>query len=123
MLGINVKSTSKRRYALDIVNGVKTLETRASDSLRAYVGRRVGVVETGRGKARLVGYVTVGQPIIIMRGDFDAFAGSHLVTPGCDFYPALGANKFAYPMINPTPCAEASIITRGIRARKIPCEG
>lgn len=122
MLGINVRSTRERRYALDIVRGAKTLETRESDSLRCYVGQRVGIVETGKGKARLLGYVTVGEPIIIPRADFDAFAGAHLVAPSCAFYPRNGAAKCAYPMLDPAPCAEASIITRGIRARAIPDE-
>ena len=119
MMGINVRATRETRYALEIVTGAKTLETRATDSLRPYVGRRVGIVETGRGPAHLVGFVTIGEPIQANAGRaFDRLAGGHLVRPGCPFYPSEGV-KFCYPMLNPEPCAPRAIESRGIIARRI----
>lgn len=118
-IGINIRSTKNRRYALEIANGKKTLETRASDSLKCYIGARVGLIETGNGIACLVGYATVGEPVSIPYDDFDNHYAAHLVTPDDSFYPVPGSVKYCYPMIDPTTCAHRLIKTRGIKARKI----
>lgn len=118
-IGINIRSTKNRRYALDIAQGFKTLETRNSDSLRAYVGERVGLIETGRGRAMLVGFATVGDPIEISSTDFDDHYESHLVAPGDDFYPEPGSSKKCYPMLNAESCEPRVIYSFGIRSRKI----
>ena len=54
-IGINVRSDRNVDYADLIVDGRKRLETRNTDSLRPYVGRRVSIVKTGRGKAMAIG--------------------------------------------------------------------
>ena len=118
-IGINIRSTKACRYALEIARGSKTLETRASDSLRCYVGQRVGLIETGRGKARLVGYATVGAPLVLSAAEFSAHYSEHLVAPGDPFYPEHGAVKYCYPMLDATPCDPRTIETRGIKARRI----
>lgn len=118
-IGINIRSTKNRRYALDIAQGLKTLETRNSDSLRAYIGERVGLIETGRGRAMLVGFATVGDPIEISSADFDDHYASHLVAPGDDFYPEPGSSKQCYPMLNAESCEPRAIYSFGIRSRKI----
>lgn len=47
-----------------IFSGEKTVETKAPPkTLAPYVGKRVGLVRTGKGKATLVGYATLGEPI------------------------------------------------------------
>jgi hypothetical protein len=46
-----------------ILSGEKKVETRNSDSLASLVGKRVGVIQTGKGKAKLVGYVTISDVI------------------------------------------------------------
>ena len=59
LMGINVASDRKagRRYADLIVDGHKTLESRNSDTLRPYVGKRVAIVRTGEGPAKAIGEV------------------------------------------------------------------
>ena len=61
MMGINVRTDSRAGidYAGLIVTGRKTLETRATDSLAAYLGRRVAIVRTGAGPARAIGSVRI----------------------------------------------------------------
>ena len=44
--GINVRTDGDMNYADLIVSGKKQFETRQTDSLRPYVGKRVGIVET-----------------------------------------------------------------------------
>lgn len=118
-VGINIRSTKTARYALEIARGHKTLETRESDSLRCYVGRRVGLIETGRGKARLVGYATIGAPIELAYSDFETREADHLVKPGDPFYPKPGDFKYCYPMVNAAECEHREISTRGILARSL----
>ena len=62
-MGINVRTDEGVNYSDLIVSGQKKYETRDKDSLRPYIGKRVGIVETGSGPANLVGYATVGDPI------------------------------------------------------------
>ena len=61
-MGINVNDATQA-FTAEILSGRKTVETRATDSLRPYVGRRVGIVRTGVGRAVLVGFATIGEPI------------------------------------------------------------
>ena len=64
-MGINIRFDQGIDYAALIVDGIKTLETRRTDSLRPYVGRRVGIVRTGCGPAQLVGYAMIMEPIVL----------------------------------------------------------
>ena len=118
-IGINVRSTKTARYAIEIARGNKTLETRDTDSLRCYVGHRVGLIETGRGKARLVGYATIGAPVELAYCDFETRESDHLVKTGDPFYPKPGESKYCYPMVNATECEHREISTRGILARSL----
>lgn len=118
-IGVNIRSTKNCRYALEIARGNKTLETRASDSLRCYVGRRVGLIETGNGKARLLGYATIGEPIQIEAESFDDHYAAHLVARDDPFYPSKDAIKYCYPMLDAIPCAPRVITSKGIKARRI----
>ena len=70
VMGVNVASDRKagRSYADLIVDGHKTLESRNSDTLRPYVGKRVAIVRTGEGKAKAIGEVTIGEPMVVKIG-------------------------------------------------------
>jgi len=57
-MGINI-NCSERDFVALILDGRKWIETRATPSLRPYVGRRVGLIRTGCGPATLCGYVRV----------------------------------------------------------------
>lgn len=67
VMGVNVATDRKadRSYADLIVDGYKTLESRNSDTLRPYVGKRVAIVRTGEGPAKAIGEVTIGEPMVV----------------------------------------------------------
>lgn len=58
MIGVFVNSASFP-YAALIAAGVKTIETRTRNVLKALNGQRVAIIETGKGPARIVAYVDI----------------------------------------------------------------
>jgi hypothetical protein len=48
MKGVNVATDSLVNYADLIVSGKKYYETRNTNSLKPYIGKRVGIIETKR---------------------------------------------------------------------------
>ena len=120
--GINVATDGNTNYADLIVSGQKRFETRDSDSLRPYVGKRVGIIETKRGqKAQLVGYATVGEPEVVGQSEFDASRELHLVPEGSKFDIKQGQNKWLYEMKDPEKLPQPidASKTTGIVARDI----
>ena len=120
--GINVATDGENNYADLIVTGQKKLETRDTDSLRPYVGKRVGIVETKKGqKAKLVGYATVGEPVVVNQKEFENLRDAHLVPSGSKFDIKEGQTKHLYEMINPEKLSRPldASSTTGIRARDI----
>ena len=115
MMGINVRAP----YADMIVSGLKTIETRSTNSLRPYIGKRVGIVESGLGKARLVGYATIGTPILMGETAFREAEGKHLVDKGSEFDITPNGSKHCYPIYNAHACTPKPLSTRGIIARQI----
>ena len=120
MFGINVRCESGMDYAGLIVDGCKTLETRRTDSLRPWVGQRVGIVRTGRGPAHLVGYAVIGEPIVVDHAGFREAEGRHLVPFGSAFDAQAGETKYCYPMRDAERLtAPMPVTSRGIIARKL----
>jgi hypothetical protein len=106
--GINVNDKD-HDFTKQILSGEKTIETRVPfknnvnrGSLHAYVGKRVGLVRTGKGgMPMLVGFVTVGRPIKYdsvkqFRSDYNR----HRVEPNSKF-DIDDRGKWGYPMMNP----------------------
>jgi len=119
-IGINVNQNGENRYADKIVDGEKTLETRASDSLRPYVGKRVSIVRTGDGPAKAIGAVTIGEPIrVSTQKQFDQYRDQTLVPKGSKFDIAPGQVKYMYPLENPVRYATERDVGLGIVARKV----
>ena len=114
-MGINVRAP----YADMIVSGLKTIETRSTNSLKPYIGQRVGIVETGSGKAKLVGYATIGMPTVMHETAFREAEGKHLVDKGSEFDIAPNGEKYCYPIIDPHACTPKTLASRGIIARQI----
>lgn len=117
-MGININD-STQPFTAQILSGEKTVETRRTDSLRPYVGRRVGLVRTGVGPAMLVGYATVGKPIRYEdRSEFLEDYGRHRVAAGSPH--DCGPNgKWGYPLTDVEATAPRPVTSRGIVARKI----
>tara|TARA_B110000908_G_scaffold16908_1_gene19009 strand:+ start:1846 stop:4323 length:2478 start_codon:yes stop_codon:yes gene_type:complete len=98
-LGINVRESKDGTDFADlIVKGDKKYETRDTRSLDPYVGKNVGIVKTGKEKAALVGYATVGEPLEVDKEMFDALRSEHMVAEGSEFDIKEGGTKFLYPM-------------------------
>lgn len=102
-----------------ILRGEKTIETRDTPrSLRPFVGKRVGLVSTGKkGPAQLVGSAVVGEPKFYrteaeFRADFDL----HRVEPGSEY--DIGPNgKWGYPLsevrsLDPQPAPPGGRVAR-----------
>jgi hypothetical protein len=120
-MGINVRydAGSGIDYAEEIVSGRKTLETRNTDSLRPYVGQRVGIVRTGRGPAEAIGSVVIGEPVIADQAEFDRTRSQHLVPAGSTFDIRPGGTKFMYPVSSPEVFDQSVTVGRGIVARRL----
>jgi hypothetical protein len=119
-MGINVASDTKAglRYADMIVDGHKTLESRNSDTLRPYVGKRVAIVRTGEGKAKAIGEVTVGEPKVVNQKQFRAMEDKHKVPKGSRF-DINTPTKHLYPMHDPVRYEEERDVGHGIVSRQV----
>ena len=123
MMGINVRCDSGLDYAGLIADGAKTLETRRTNSLRPWIGQRVGIVRTGRGAARLVGYAVIGEPVMLDHAAFREAEDQHLVPFGSAFDAQAGETKYCYPMRDAERLAvPVPVTSRGIIARRLEVE-
>ncbi len=119
-IGINVNAGSQN-YTDKILDGSKTIETRDTDSLRPYVGRRVGIVRTGAGPATLVGYMNIEEPTVYQsEAQFRSDEARHRVPAGDEFDIKKGGIKYGYPVSNVEAVAPEQLASRGIVARKLP---
>ena len=115
MIGININDKDCPFTEL-IFSGKKTIETRKTPTLNPYVGKRVGVVKTGRGKAMLVGFVTIGEPIYYKtEQEFRKDESKHCVYAGSKY----DVGKWGYPIIDPVGIEPRYIKSKGIVARQI----
>jgi hypothetical protein len=119
-MGINVASDTKAglRFADMIVDGHKTLESRNSDTLRPYVGKRVAIVRTGEGKAKAIGEVTIGEPKVVNQRQFRAMEDEHRVPKGSRF-DINTPTKHLYPMHDPVRYEEERDVGHGIVSRQV----
>ena len=118
MMGININDAGEPFTGM-ILAGEKTVETRSSRSLDSVIGRRVGIVRTGRGPATLVGFATVGQPVRYETpAAFRAAFRQHRVPAGSRF-DCGSTGKWGYPLLA-VERTEPRLVTRhGIVLRRI----
>lgn len=116
--GVNINDKAQP-FTDQILSGEKTIETRRTNSLRPYIGQRVGIIRTGKGKATLVGFMDIGHPVIYRtKEEFRADFGRHLVGDKGPFRFKRGG-KIGYPVSNVTRCEPVPVKSRGIIARKL----
>ena len=118
MIGININD---KYYPFTewILSGIKTIETRRTKSLHPYIGKQVGIIKTGKGKAVLVGFVTIGDPCFYhTEKEFRKDERKHCVYAGSQ-YDIDGLGKWGYPLINPVSTKPRYINSKGIVARQI----
>ena len=116
--GVNINDKAQP-FTDQILSGQKTIETRGTNSLRPYVGQRVGIIRTGKGKALLVGFVDIGIPVFYRtKAEFRADFKRHQVGDKSKFRFKRGG-KFGYPLTMVTRCVPIPVKSRGIIARKL----
>lgn len=121
-VGVNIND-KKQKFTDQILSGEKTIETRDTDSLRKHVGKRLGIIRTGLGKAHVVGYATIGEPKLYTSAEeFDRDYELHRVDSDSDFHfdNAKYGVKYGYPLHdveiepNPYPVDSFGYVTRDI---------
>ena len=118
MMGININDRTQA-FTAQILSGEKTVETRRTNSLRPYVGKRVGIVRTGKGRATLVGFATIGEPIRYEhKKQFREDYARHRVAAG-SLHDCGPAGKFGYRLIDVEATKPRPVTSRGIVARRI----
>ena len=118
MIGVNINDKDYP-FTEWILSGRKTIETRRTNSLKPYVGKRVGIVKTGKGKATLVGFITIGEPIFYhTEEEFRRDEDKHHVCAGSK-YDFGDSGKYGYLLINPVRVVPRYVNSNGIIARKI----
>ncbi len=119
-MGININDKIQD-FTGQILRGEKTIETRNKNSLKAYVGERVGIIRTGKGNAYLVGFCTVGEPKLYENEkEFRKDEDKHLVQQGSKFDIPKDGVKYGYPLYDVVKLNEPVRITsKGIISRKL----
>jgi hypothetical protein len=118
VMGININDKDAPWTDM-ILSGKKTIETRNTDTLRPYVGKRVGIIRTGKGKAILVGFATIGEPIKYNEETFSKDQDKHQVKQGIKFDIPENGIKYGYPLTDVTKTDPKEVTTTGIIARNI----
>lgn len=104
LTGINVRDGKDINFAELICSGLKTIETRNTNSLKPYINQRVRIIRTGvKGKkAMIIGECTIGEPIIYnSEYEFKMDYPKHLVTKDSGFWINKNGIKFGYPILDP----------------------
>ena len=112
MMGININCNERDFVAL-ILAGEKTIETRTTPTLRPYVGKRVGLIRTQRGRpALLMGYASISEEIVSdVWGDEARISGTtHSLRKG----PSYGYRLMDVEACEPTPVSSKGIVSRKI---------
>ena len=119
--GFNIND-KQQEFTKQILAGMKTEETRETHSLDSLIGKTVGIIRTGKGKAMIVGICKVsGYKEYHTEAEFDAAYSRHLVRKGSryDFAHSKTGYKVGYVLedvvsITPIPCEAKGIVIRNI---------
>ena len=122
MYGIFVNENGGIRYADALVSGIKTLETRNRKMLHRFIGDRVAIVRTRKGKAPLVvGYVTITGAFFCCRSDFQKHFNQHLVPAG-SAHDATTRGKWCYQVVEAEKADPYPLPANTIRHGRSWCE-
>lgn len=105
MKAMYVEATPCVDYAMAIVGGYKTIETRSKNTLKSLVGERAAVIRTSPngGKSKVVGYVTITRYEYCPYTLFRMYYPDHLVPVGSKF-DCTGRGKYFYHLSDPEVC-------------------
>ncbi len=117
--GFNVNDKTQD-FTEQILSGIKTLETRNSNSLKSLVGQRVAMIKTGCGPAMIVGLVDItGWIEYYTEKAFRADEWRHKVEAGSKYDIRPGKKKYAYMLKNVERCDPIPVTSKGIVIRNI----
>lgn len=117
----------QRPWAMHIVSGKKSIETRTYPLPRSYIHRPILLIETPgsvkRAPSRIIGVVIFGEPFQYRdKESFDNDQLKHLVKPGDDFYWTSKSKKWGWPVVKrltysyavPTAARRGIVYTREV---------
>ena len=102
-IGIYINNDGKKRFMDLILSGQKTIETRNNQNLSEYAGQRIGLIRTGKGETLVMGYATLGNPIVYNNEEeFRKNEDKHHVLKGDerDILNSPRSIKYGYPLID-----------------------
>jgi len=121
---INVKHQD---FVKQILAGEKTMETRDTDSLKPYVGKRVGIIATGiKGDRYIHGYANIEAPVIYKTSKrFNKDYEKHRVGAESSYHLNNSKNKekYGYPLSSIKALKKPIKLEKGnygIVSRKLP---
>lgn len=113
----------QQEFTWQILDGIKTVETRERHTLDSLIGMTVAIVRTGRGKAVIVGMCrTSGSVEYRTESEFASVFRAHRVDTGSkfDFRHSKTGMKVRYILTDameldrPIPCKSSGIVIRNI---------
>ena len=107
MIGIHIND-NEIPYTQLILDGVKRFETRFRPTLRPFVGQRVAIIRTGKGKAEIVGTVRIVGEVWWDAEAFDFLRPLHCVPKGSK--QDTGKGKWCYLLREPQKLDEPIVI-------------
>lgn len=117
MMGINI-NCKHQDFIDEILTGLKTIETRQTNSLKPYVCKRVGLIKTGCGQATLMGYATITSVVVADSPTlFRKYENQHRIAQGSPY--DIKTIKYLYELTDVERCEPKEIYTKGIVARQI----
>lgn len=101
MFGIYIHDTMAEPYAIEIIHGIKTVETRTRDVLGRFIGQRVAVVRTCAGrKAQVVGTVKLVGKTFLTEIELDLIRDQTCIPRGSK-YDCHNKGKWCYTLAEP----------------------
>ena len=113
MIGIFVNSKDIP-FAKAIVYKMKPIETRNKNMLAACVGRRVQIIETGKGQPMVVGSATITHATYESAAWLAEHRDLTWITAGSK-YDTTGPGKWCYHLSNQKPCKPYALPAYAIR--------
>lgn len=117
--GININDKTQA-FTEQILEGLKDIETRNSNSLRSLIGKRVALIRTGCGPAMIVGLADISKvKIYTDENSFRDDEWRHLVEAGSKYDIQPGKVKYGYFLDNIESCDPVLVKNKGIVIRNI----
>ena len=121
MVPIVFINCSSAPYISDILNGLKLYETRSSNTLRAVIGQRVMLAETGHGAPIVRASAVICAPFIVYDSlTWDNYRGETCVPVGSKHdWNDDTKHKYLYRLKDVKPCGPFTVPAGGVRHGRV----